>query len=100
VLFLLFTVSDLFRIRRAFHNPPDDYLRNTMRYTPYIFAVTALTTSVSAALYPTQPVADTVYSPGQLALVTWIDDGQKPHLKDMGPVKLDLYHGKHVSFID
>ena len=48
------------------------------------------TVQVLASVYPTQPVADTVYTLGQLAEITWKDDGRAPQLKDMGLMEINL----------
>lgn len=53
-----------------------------------------------ASLYPTQPIANTEYSAGQIALVTWKDDRYLPHLKDMGIMKIDLHNANFVSSLD
>src|SRR6202035_1886253 len=55
--------------------------------------VLASTNSVSAALYPTRPVASTVFTTGQSEDVTWRDDRMKPHLWDLGPMDIDLFTG-------
>ena len=52
---------------------------------------------VLASVYPTQPVADTVYTSGQLAQVTWTDDGRAPRLRDMGLMEIDLYASSVAS---
>ncbi|KAI0322586.1 hypothetical protein OF83DRAFT_651660 [Amylostereum chailletii] len=59
----------------------------------FLFAlVAALYAGVaSAALYPTQPVSDTVFTAGRLNTVTWIDDGSSPSLSNLSELKLDLY---------
>ncbi|KAG1874816.1 hypothetical protein F4604DRAFT_1955217 [Suillus subluteus] len=46
---------------------------------------------VSASLYPTQPIQNTVYYSGQSALTSWIDDGTYPPLSDMGGITIQLY---------
>lgn len=48
-------------------------------------------TTVLASVYPTQPIADTVFMSGHLAHIYWKDDGWTPHLKDMGLMNIDLY---------
>jgi len=64
----------------------------------YLAAMTlAATSSVSAALYPTRPVSQTVYRTGHHALVTWKDDKSKPWLEAMGRIRIDLYTGDDVS---
>ncbi|KAI0646237.1 hypothetical protein C8Q79DRAFT_961678 [Trametes meyenii] len=47
--------------------------------------------SVSAGIYGTSPVADTVLSAGRMATVQWVNDHNKPSLSDMSPIKIDLY---------
>ncbi|TFK50501.1 hypothetical protein OE88DRAFT_1808811 [Heliocybe sulcata] len=53
--------------------------------------VLATSSLASAAFYPTQPIADTVYSAGHAAFISWTDDGPRPHLGNMGNVSIDLY---------
>jgi hypothetical protein len=55
------------------------------------------TTLSIASLYPTKPTANTTYIAGQAALVTWVEDGVKPHLASWGRMKIDLYAGHNVS---
>jgi hypothetical protein len=49
-----------------------------------------------ASLYPTSPVADTVYDAGRQNLVEWIDDDPLPHLHEISVLKVDLYHDNDV----
>ena len=49
-----------------------------------------------ASLYPTSPVADTVYDAGRQNLVQWIDDDPSPHLHEISVLKIDLYHANDV----
>ncbi len=49
---------------------------------------------VSAGIYATYPVADTVLSAGRVATVEWTNDHSKPSITDMGPVNIDLYVGE------
>ena len=44
-----------------------------------------------ASLYPTSPVANTVYDAGRQNLVEWIDDDPTPHLHELSVLKVDLY---------
>ncbi|KAF9788515.1 hypothetical protein BJ322DRAFT_1209534 [Thelephora terrestris] len=44
------------------------------------------------SLYPTSPVAGTVYDAGRQNLVEWIDDDLTPHLQEISVLKVDLYH--------
>lgn len=53
-----------------------------------------LANCVSAGIYGTYPVADTVLSAGRVANVEWTNDHSKPSLTDMGPVNIDLYVGE------
>ncbi|KLO18321.1 hypothetical protein SCHPADRAFT_936383 [Schizopora paradoxa] len=48
----------------------------------------------NAILYPVLPVANSVFNGGSLNTISWIDDGSKPSLVDMGPVSMDLYVDK------
>ncbi|RDB16493.1 hypothetical protein Hypma_002854 [Hypsizygus marmoreus] len=54
--------------------------------------------AVLASVYPTQPIAKTKFSTGQLAMVTWRDDNHKPHLEDMGYMRIDL-HAADLSYV-
>ncbi|KAI0635068.1 hypothetical protein C8Q77DRAFT_674370 [Trametes polyzona] len=47
-----------------------------------------------AGIYGTYPVADTVLSAGRVATVRWTNDLSKPSVRDMGPIKIDLYVGE------
>ncbi|KAF7760108.1 hypothetical protein Agabi119p4_10784 [Agaricus bisporus var. burnettii] len=49
-----------------------------------------------AALYPTQPVAKTVFATGSSALVTWKDDTHVPHVYDLGDLVIKLYTAQAV----
>ena len=51
---------------------------------------------VLASLYPTSPVAETIYGAGRQNLVEWIDDNPKPHLYEISVLKIDLYHDNDV----
>ena len=52
-----------------------------------------------AFLYPTSPIADTVYDAGEAASVEWIDDGKTPYLQDMTITRIDLYRDDDVISI-
>ncbi|KAG1786916.1 uncharacterized protein HD556DRAFT_1247500 [Suillus plorans] len=56
-----------------------------------VILLLALLTPVSASLYPTQPIQNTVYYAGQTALTGWIDDGTYPLLNNMGGITIQLY---------
>jgi hypothetical protein len=58
--------------------------------------ILALFTVVSAALYPTKPIQNTVYYAGETALTTWIDDGSFPLLSNMGSITIQLYTNSDV----
>ncbi|KAF9033736.1 hypothetical protein BDZ89DRAFT_545434 [Hymenopellis radicata] len=53
----------------------------------------AVASVVNAAIYPTQPVRDTVYTAGQPAVLEWNDD---PPSGPMGPFKVELFAGEHT----
>lgn len=62
-----------------------------------IFLISSLVFGgVLASLYPTSPVADTVYDAGRQNLVEWIDDDPLPHLNEISVLKVDLYHDNDV----
>ncbi|KAJ3561498.1 hypothetical protein NP233_g10159 [Leucocoprinus birnbaumii] len=46
---------------------------------------------VLSALYPTQPVANTVFYCGDSALITWVDTHRKPHVTGLGALSIKLY---------
>jgi hypothetical protein len=52
-----------------------------------------------AAIYPTRPTSDTVYSAGRRELITWIDDVHRPHISELGLLDVKLYTSDNVSFI-
>jgi len=52
--------------------------------------------SVLSALYPTQPVADTVFYCGGFALVTWVDTRHKPHVAELGNLTIKLHTSQDV----
>ncbi|EPQ51424.1 hypothetical protein GLOTRDRAFT_132798 [Gloeophyllum trabeum ATCC 11539] len=60
---------------------------------PVVLSLLALgaTNTVSGSLYATKPTADTIYRAGHNVSVTWIDDGLKPHISNMGKFIIDLY---------
>lgn len=57
----------------------------------FVILLLALLTPVSASLYPTQPIQNTVYYAGQTALTNWTDDGTYPLLNNMGGITIQLY---------
>ncbi|KAH9896771.1 hypothetical protein C8Q73DRAFT_686963 [Cubamyces lactineus] len=50
--------------------------------------------SVTAGIFGTSPVSDTVLSAGRMASVTWTDDSSRPSVSDMGPIDIKLYVGE------
>jgi len=67
-----------------------------------LFIISCLVLHASAALYPTEPVQNTVYhisaSSPSLTL-TWKDDGTSPPLDQMGKMKIELYD-RYNSMVD
>lgn len=61
-----------------------------------LFIASLAFSSALASLYPTSPVAGTVYDAGRQNLVEWIDDDPKPHLYEISVLKVDLYHDNDV----
>jgi len=49
--------------------------------------------SATAGLYPTRPIASTVFSAGRMSTITWINDDTQPSLSQMGTVRIDLFSG-------
>ena len=62
-----------------------------------VLSLLVLVSSAAAALYPTRPIASTVFSAGRMSTITWIDDGTAPSLSQIGPMRIDLYYGDDVS---
>ena len=62
-----------------------------------VYLLAAFTVSVSAGLYGTYPVANTVWSAGRSQTITWMDDKSSPHLKDLGLLDIHLMSGGDVS---
>lgn len=48
-------------------------------------------------LYPTNPVANTVWSAGRMTKISWVDDGTLPTLAAMGPLSIELWQADMVS---
>ena len=55
---------------------------------------------VLASLYPTKPVASTIYIAGQAAEVSWVEDWKTPLLNATAGVRIDLYAGNNVSGLE
>ncbi|KAF9449140.1 hypothetical protein P691DRAFT_812935 [Macrolepiota fuliginosa MF-IS2] len=55
-------------------------------------------TVVLSALYPTQPVAATVFYSGRAAMIEWIDDDRKPRISDIGALAIKLATACDVGF--
>ncbi|KAJ7149132.1 hypothetical protein C8R46DRAFT_1127266 [Mycena filopes] len=58
----------------------------------YIFAMLVACSNlqiVLASLYPTCPTSKTVFTSGRQTL-TWKDKGHRPHVAELGPLKIDL----------
>jgi hypothetical protein len=51
---------------------------------------------VFATVYVTNPTATTVWSGGQVANVTWQDDGQSPTLHDFGLASIAIFTGNAI----
>ncbi|KAF8958423.1 hypothetical protein BDZ97DRAFT_2078618 [Flammula alnicola] len=49
-----------------------------------------------ASLYPTKPIASTVFTAGMPAEVRWMEDGKRPLLNATGDVEIDLYAGNNT----
>jgi len=60
-------------------------------FAAIIVSLSLFTASTFAMLYPTRPVANTVYEAGKEATLAWIDDGASPHLDGLPKLQLDLY---------
>ncbi|KAF8877587.1 hypothetical protein CPB85DRAFT_1443546 [Mucidula mucida] len=58
-----------------------------------LIATLALAAIANAAIYPTRPVHDTVYTAGQPAVLEWNDDRPSG---PMGPFKVELFAGEHT----
>lgn len=64
-----------------------------------LFSTLLFTTLARAGLYGTRPIANTVLSSGRLSSVNWINDNTAPSLKEMGPMRIDLYRSGDVSIL-
>lgn len=62
-----------------------------------VFWLLLLVSSAAAGLYPTRPIASTVFSAGRMSTITWINDDTEPTLSQIGPVRIDLFTGDDVS---
>ncbi|GBE84629.1 predicted protein [Sparassis crispa] len=56
-----------------------------------ILSALLLVASVAANIYPTRPIANTIFSAGRSSSVTWINDRSHPSVQDMGPISIELY---------
>jgi hypothetical protein len=65
----------------------------TCQLNVLVFLVVLQLTSIRvlASVYPTKPIADTVFTSGNYEQIEWRDDGRAPHIKDMGLMSIDLY---------
>jgi len=65
----------------------------------YLFCLVLLAAGALGNIYPTRPVANTVFSAGRTNSVTWINDGARPPLQQLGPMSIELYVGgdRHVA---
>jgi len=68
----------------------------TMTCAQAFLVVSLVLGSALASLYPTSPVAGTVYDAGRQNSVEWIDDDPTPHLYEISVLKVDLYHDNDV----
>lgn len=62
-----------------------------------VLSLLLLVSSATAGLYPTRPIASTVFSAGRLSTITWINNDDAPTLSQIGPVRIDLFSGDDVS---
>lgn len=67
---------------------------------PYLISLLVATLSVSAALYPTEPVASTILVGGHQAQIVWREDGKVPALSKIGALELQLQTANGVSSHD
>ena len=51
----------------------------------------------NAGLYPTRPVAKTIFEAGNVETVKWKDSDEKPSLEDTPRLRMDLYVNDDVS---
>lgn len=74
------------------------FMLPTTRYWILFSSLAGLVLSVSASLYPTNPISRTVWSAGRSENISWIDDGKYPYLNDMGVLNIELYVAGNVGF--
>ncbi len=63
----------------------------TMKFTVVVAGCACWISVANAILYPIHPVANTVLNGGSQSTISWIDEGSKPSLVDMGLISMDLY---------
>jgi len=61
--------------------------------------ISLLFTTAHAALYPTNPVATTVWTGDQVVTITWVDDGTNPKIATLKEVSIDLMTGSNDAQI-
>lgn len=67
-------------------------MQNNNRSLAFLFSLVFANLSlVACGLYPTQPIASTVFTVGDWNQVKWIDDSRKPHLSELKPCSLQVY---------
>ena len=67
-----------------------------MRKSTILGTLLAFLPLARGALYPTRPIAKTTLRVGKEETIKWTDDGKAPHLRQMGPMKLDLFAANNV----
>lgn len=93
--FLIFHARDTHRV--AYTNPKVVLFTPVMFLHVYALFTGAFLPLVSASVYPTEPIQETVWSADQPVLVSWIEDGKYPVLSDMGLFDISLWHDTNVS---
>lgn len=69
------------------------FLETSMKSVSLLLAIIySLCSSVEAGLYPTQPIAKTVFRAGAWNTITWIDSGDKPRLNELGRIQIELFN--------
>jgi len=62
-----------------------------------VFVILGLAASSLAAIYTTSPTANTTFTGGQQATVSWIDDGKPPSLANYSNCMVSIYVGNAMQ---
>ncbi|KAF8273586.1 hypothetical protein EI94DRAFT_1676170 [Lactarius quietus] len=63
----------------------------------FVLVLAVIAPSVHATVFVTEPTAATSWPAGQVATITWQDDGNSPNLTAFGPCLIGLYVGSQTQ---